>query len=325
MLSRIFRETENAAVNRKRQIDTLKIFNDHVTEIQEDVEYRVEFSAGGHGMTIQVSLPPEFPLEKPVLKVSPQIDHPWVNEQCKVVSAPGLLNFTVHSDLGRVVQAIIREFERRPPPLVGDAGGGTSTTHHTGQESCTSGRTSPPYMMLAFAQQQQQRVLSFPELLDLSAAELEHLSQSEDRLDEFIDKLPPVLKLNNAVEDMISKNEELAKENLTKEPQLEKLRYGVQDKLEALAILKDSYESLSQEYQRLSDKYAPSSIKESLRLAALHSDEESEQIAEQFLSGKISVEQFVSMYLQKRTLSQTRKTKEEKLGSQLKELERAGY
>jgi hypothetical protein len=28
MLSRIFRETENAAVNRKRQIDTLKIFND---------------------------------------------------------------------------------------------------------------------------------------------------------------------------------------------------------------------------------------------------------------------------------------------------------
>jgi hypothetical protein len=28
MLSRIFRETENAAVNRRRQIDTLKIFND---------------------------------------------------------------------------------------------------------------------------------------------------------------------------------------------------------------------------------------------------------------------------------------------------------
>lgn len=43
------------------------------------------------------------------------------------------MQFTVHSDLGRVVQAIIREFERRPPPLVGDAGGGTSTTHHTGE------------------------------------------------------------------------------------------------------------------------------------------------------------------------------------------------
>jgi hypothetical protein len=66
-----------------------------VTEIQEDAEYQVEFSAGGHGMAIQVSLPPEFPLEKPVLKVSPQIDHPWVSEQCKIISAPGLLNVSV--------------------------------------------------------------------------------------------------------------------------------------------------------------------------------------------------------------------------------------
>jgi len=45
------------------------------------------------------------------------------------------------------------------------------------------------------------------------------------------------------------------------------------------------------------------SSQESLRLAALHSDEESEQIAEQFLSGKISVEQFVNKYLQKRMVS----------------------
>jgi hypothetical protein len=30
------------------------------------------------------------------------------------------VQFTVHSDLGRVVQAIIREFERRPPHLVGE-------------------------------------------------------------------------------------------------------------------------------------------------------------------------------------------------------------
>lgn len=28
-----------------------------------------------------------------------------------------MIQFTVHSDLGRVVQAIIREFERNPPPL----------------------------------------------------------------------------------------------------------------------------------------------------------------------------------------------------------------
>jgi hypothetical protein len=56
----------------------------------------------------------------------------------------------------------------------------------------------------------QQRVLPFPELLDLSTAELEQLSQNEDRLDDFIDKLPSMQKLNNAVEDTITMNEELA-------------------------------------------------------------------------------------------------------------------
>jgi hypothetical protein len=38
-------------------------------------------------------------------------------------------------------------------------------------------------------------------------------------------------------------------------------------------------------------------------LAVLHTDEKSERIAEQFLGGEMSVEQFVSKYLEKRTVS----------------------
>jgi hypothetical protein len=56
------------------------------------------------------------------------------------------------------------------------------------------------------------RALSFPELLELSTAELEHLRQSKDRLDDFIDKLPLVQKLNSDVENVITSNEELASE-----------------------------------------------------------------------------------------------------------------
>ena len=44
-------------------------------------------------------------------------------------------------------------------------------------------------------------------------------------------------------------------------------------------------------------------MQESLRLAVLHTDEESERIAEQFLGGEMSVEQFVNQYLEKRTVS----------------------
>ncbi|XP_011645131.1 vacuolar protein sorting-associated protein 37A isoform X2 [Pogonomyrmex barbatus] len=143
MISRIFRgEIENVAVKRKRQIDTLKIFNDNVTELRENVDYRVEFQAGERRMAIVVSLSPNFPLEKPVLRVSPPISHPWCNEHSEITSAPGLLNFSVHSDLGRVVQAIIREFSKNPPQLLDDTSPGSTKPHRDLQ-----GRNSPSYSL----------------------------------------------------------------------------------------------------------------------------------------------------------------------------------
>ncbi|XP_076236669.1 vacuolar protein sorting 37A [Calliopsis andreniformis] len=148
MISRIFRgENENVAVKRKRQIDTLKIFNDNVIELREDVEYQVQFNAGERRMAIMVSLSPEFPLEKPVLRVSPPISHPWCNEHSEITSAPGLLNFTVHSDLGRVVQAIIREFSKNPPQLLEDISPGSVKSHRDLQ-----GRNSPSYSLQQYSE-----------------------------------------------------------------------------------------------------------------------------------------------------------------------------
>ncbi|XP_076757118.1 vacuolar protein sorting 37A [Xylocopa sonorina] len=148
MISRIFRgENENVAVKRKRQIDTLKIFNDNVVELREDVEYQVQFNAGERRMAIMVSLSPEFPLEKPVLRVSPPVNHPWCNEHSEITSAPGLLNFTVHSDLGRVVQAIIREFSKNPPQLLEDISPGSVSSHRDLQ-----GRNSPSYSLQQYSE-----------------------------------------------------------------------------------------------------------------------------------------------------------------------------
>lgn len=143
MISRIFRgENENVAVKRKRQIDTLKIFNDNVIELRENVDYQVEFQAGERRMAIMVSLLPNFPLEKPVLRVSPPISHPWCNEHSEITSAPGLLNFSVHSDLGRVVQAIIREFSKNPPKLLEDISPSSAKPHRDLQ-----GRNSPSFSL----------------------------------------------------------------------------------------------------------------------------------------------------------------------------------
>lgn len=63
-----------------------------VTEIKEGSEYQINFCSGGHNLMLIVILTKDFPNEKPIIKISPPIIHPWVNNESEVISAPGLLN-----------------------------------------------------------------------------------------------------------------------------------------------------------------------------------------------------------------------------------------
>lgn len=95
--------------------------------------------------------------------------------------------------------------------------------------------------------------------------------------------------------------------------------------METVKRLKSRYDELSQQYNKLSETFAPDHIKECLKQAADNSHEQSEEIADDFLNGKIDVERFISSYIECRKLGQARRTKEEKLAHQLNELKRAGY
>lgn len=154
MLPRSYYPDQDA---RKRQIDTLKIFNEHVVEIKEDSEYRVDFSADGKKMSLEVLLSPEFPNEQPTIFLSPPIPHPWLAEASnQVVGAPGLVNYTQHSDLGRIVQAIIREFQKSLPNLGSEEKCNESPKSHSAQS------------------------LMFPELSELTAEELHEILENPD-------------------------------------------------------------------------------------------------------------------------------------------------
>uniref|UniRef100_A0A1B6G0U1 VPS37 C-terminal domain-containing protein n=1 Tax=Cuerna arida TaxID=1464854 RepID=A0A1B6G0U1_9HEMI len=344
MLSGMFRESDNLVAKRRKQIDTLKIFNANVFEVKDDSEYRVEFNSGSNKLSLLVVLGPKFPLENPILKIVPNVQHPWVSESGEITGAPGLLNFTVHSDLGRVVQAIVRELELRPPPVLGGTGsppcsqrveiGGPMSPNNYGYSGTPPGVAGfPPYRPppLTLGQSQpsgnpnKHVSLAFPELNNLTVSELELLNSNNDCLDEFVDSLPVMKGIDRVMEEWITRNEEVAKETLSKEGHLEELRAAVGEKLQTACQLKARHDILSLEYQRLADRYSPQSIREHVKRAAMKSDEESEHIAEQFLNGDMDLDTFLSAYTQKRMLSYCRKTKEEKLSHQLQELQRAGF
>ncbi|XP_059468348.1 vacuolar protein sorting-associated protein 37A [Neocloeon triangulifer] len=308
----MFSKSYNHSDKRNKQINTLKVFNENVYEKVPGEEYQVEPLAGDFSLIIK--LPPNFPESKPCITIVPTISHPWVDEKTGEVSkAPGLLSFTEHSDLGRVVHAIVRELAKRQQQT------GTPVKHPMSPPSAPN--TSVPDLNLAVNEQSMLRSA----LAALSVAQLQALKESEDQCDEFLEQLPPIKILEDEIDRIILENEQLAKETLEQEARLAELKDIIQEKVEKVQKLNNQYEDMSISYQQLSNKFMPSAIKESLHASSVECDQQSDKLAEQFLEGEMDTESFLNDYVNSRTISHTRRVKEEKLGKQLHDLEKASY
>lgn len=96
--------------------------------------------------------------------------------------------FTIHSDLGRVVHAIIREFERFPPPL------------------WSNDVISP------------NKPISLPPLIDcnipeLSVEELKLLDENEESLNDFVEEMSAVQLLTDELDGLICEVEVITGSN----------------------------------------------------------------------------------------------------------------
>lgn len=118
---------------------------------------------------------------------------------------------------------------------------------------------------------------------------------------------------------------DLANSNMSKEEPICNLKSEISKQLETIETYQKSYAELSATYVKLSEKYSPQSISDNLKKAAIKCDEESERIAEQFLNGEIDCDKFLHVYVKSRTMSYTRKAKEDRLNYQLKQLKEAGF
>uniref|UniRef100_A0A8D8MP29 Vacuolar protein sorting-associated protein 37A n=1 Tax=Culex pipiens TaxID=7175 RepID=A0A8D8MP29_CULPI len=299
---------------RRRQIDTLKIFNLNVQEVKENEEYLVNFDSGGREIVINIILGAGFPNEKPKLIVSPILNHPWVNANTgEVENAPGILNYTIHSDLGRIVQAVSREFEKHPPALLNESG---SNSHQNGSHSTTeqdkrNAAASPSGEPDVFG------------LQALTLEELARLNSDEDYLEGFIEKLGFVHNQSNEMENLMGQIETIATENLAKR----QLIMDRREKLEQMVLdfkeLGEKYDGNNRKFQQKSEDFSPQHIKELLQIAVSSADSKSDEEAQKFLAGESDVGTFLNNFIETRKKYTMRKAKEDRLVQQLTALERS--
>lgn len=154
---------------------------------------------------------------------------------------------------------------------------------------------------------------SFPELCDLNLTQLSNMSENEDVLLEFFVTLPQLKQITSDKEELVTNIVDLAKKNLQMEPQLEGKRQEMLYKYEQLTQMKSAFETRLQRQHELSESCSLSTLQARLKVAAHQAEEESEEMAQNFLEGRTDIDEFLTSFMEKRTLCHSRRAKEEKL------------
>ena len=342
-------QDSSVAFSRRKQINTLRIFNDNVTEVLPDSQYSVDFVAGGQQLSLRVFLGPGFPeTTRPALRVLPSaLVHPWLEPGSgNVVGAPGLINYTVHSDLGRVVQAVKRELEKNPPkPLSNGSISSPADTTFVTQTPTPSQltfhqnhfrtHTMPPHVARQLQNQHQQLgqlpplqqqpksgggSSVIPGLAELTEEELRDMLGSDIAAREFCSKL------DNAAMKEAAQSKETTRECI--EATLEKNAELVEEAevlRQEIATKTSDFDRLKRQTHELCGKVGASnmgiasfaSVCERTAVSAREAEEESDKLAEEFLSNAsgMSVEEFGKRYMSTRTRHHALKVRVEKLNA----------
>uniref|UniRef100_A0A1A7WJZ7 Vacuolar protein sorting 37A n=1 Tax=Iconisemion striatum TaxID=60296 RepID=A0A1A7WJZ7_9TELE len=154
---------------------------------------------------------------------------------------------------------------------------------------------------------------SFSELCDMNLTQLSEMSENEDLLLEFFMSLPQFKQVTSDKEELITSIVDMAKKNLQMEPQLEERRQEMLYKYEQLTQMKSAFETKMQRQHELSESCSLSTLQARLKVAAHQAEEESEETAENFLEGRVDIDEFLASFMEKRTICHSRRAKEEKL------------
>ena len=283
-------------LTRQRQITTLNVYNENVEELVENQEYRVKCNVTNIQLSLIVKLSPEFPDSAPVVVCHPVIQHHWVTRDGRVTGSPGLKNFTVHSDLGMVVATIRREFEKSSPSL-----------------QLTNASSS--FNMDYSQQQQQSGDLIRNKLLEMEKDDLEDILNDEGALEKFLSNLsyPP---LDNMIDNIASMEENIeaqAKNNIELQTEIETLRDSLLNKVQDYHEKKSELSQLHQRLTEMRRRVSGDVLADKLVRLSVKNEEESDKVADRFLSSDLSVEDFLQHYIKIRTDCHLQKLKGDKI------------
>ncbi|XP_045522320.1 vacuolar protein sorting-associated protein 37B [Pieris brassicae] len=155
-------------------------------------------------------------------------------------------------------------------------------------------------------------------LSHLNSDELKEMLNDDAKFDVVLKDVKQIKDWDTEKETIIVSNRSIAEYNLSKEPELEGLKAEVQEKSGIGENLCSRIQELLDEYKTKSAGISPDTTLALLQTAAAETEEQSENIAQDFLTGKIDVEKFLEDFEPIRKSMHLRKFKAEKMGDLLR-------
>ncbi|CAK1590305.1 unnamed protein product [Parnassius mnemosyne] len=159
----------------------------------------------------------------------------------------------------------------------------------------------------------------------LNSDELKEILNDDTKFDAVLKDVKQVKDWETEKEMMIASNRSLAEFNLAREPELEELKSEVQQKSEAGEQLCNHIQELLDEYKTKSAGISPDTTLALLQTAAAESEEQSENISHDFLSGKIDVDKFLEDFEPIRKKMHLQKFKADKMSELLRTGSQGSY
>jgi len=147
----------------------------------------------------------------------------------------------------------------------------------------------------------------------MNTDELKTLLNNDEQLNNLIKDMPQAKHIATEKEMLLAQNKSLAEWNLSQEPKLREAKSRLLDVYEQAAKLKEEAESKRSQLNALSNQRSLDTTLALLQTAAAQAEEESEKIAEGFVSGDMPIDGFLVEFKAKRQSAHLRKLKAEKL------------
>ncbi|RWS28344.1 vacuolar protein sorting-associated protein 37B-like protein [Leptotrombidium deliense] len=136
---------------------------------------------------------------------------------------------------------------------------------------------------------------------------------SGTKLDELVANLSQVKKLESEREMLIASNKSLAEYNISREPSYRQLRQSLVSSHKEATDLKKEVEAKKEKLEEINRQTSLDTTLALLQTASAEAEEESETISNKFLSSDLTLDAFLTNFLDKRKLSHLRRIKTEKL------------